>query len=286
MASQAVSQPQSFLRFSLLQRIQHIVLLTSFIGLAVTGLPQKFSLEPWAIWMLGAMGGIETVRVIHRVLATVLMVEVVYHGGEITYKLFVQRVAPSMLPTLNDLTDLVKKFLYNLRLRKDAPKLERYNYEEKLEYWALVWGMVIMIITGFMMWNPIATTRFLPGEFIPAAKVAHGSEALLAVLAILTWHFYNVHLRSFNLSMWTGRLNHKAMEEDHELELEAAQAGTTPQPAAPEVIRKRLRVFVPIAIVVSALLLSGIVWFVTFEQTAIKTIPAYNIEVVPPELQK
>ncbi len=73
--------------------------------------------------------------------------------------------------------------------------MDRYTWEEKVEYWSLLWGTIVMIVTGFMLWNPIATARFLPGEFIPAAQVVHGGEALLAILAVLVWHFYSVHLR-------------------------------------------------------------------------------------------
>ncbi|MCS7039976.1 MAG: hypothetical protein NZP34_10260, partial [Caldilineales bacterium] len=75
-----------------------------------------------------------------------------------------------------------------------------------MEYWAVIWGTAVMIITGFMLWNPITTTKFLPGSWIPAAKAAHGGEALLAFLAIIVWHVYNVHIKTFNRSMFTGKL--------------------------------------------------------------------------------
>lgn len=285
MTSKAKNPATSFSRFDLVQRVQHVILIVAFTGLALTGLPQKFALESWAQAMIAAMGGIEAIRVIHRVLATVLMVEVVYHGGEITYKLFVLRLRPTMLPVLRDLIDLVQKVLYNLRLRQSPPSMGRYNFEEKLEYWALVWGMAIMILTGFLMWNPISSTRWLSGEFIPAARIAHGSEAVLAALAIIVWHMYSVHLRRFNPSMWTGKLSRHEMQEDHALELESLESGKAPAPIPPDVLRRRLRVFIPIAVIISGLLLTGIVWFVTFEQTAITTVPAYNIQVVPPELE-
>ena len=117
---------------------------------------------------------------------------------------------------------------FNLGLRKEHPHLPRYNFGEKAEYLAVVWGTIVMAITGFMMWNPITTTRFLPGSVIPAARAAHGAEAVLAVLSIIIWHMYNVHIKRFNKSMWTGKLSREAMEEEHAEELDAHHAGRRP----------------------------------------------------------
>jgi cytochrome b subunit of formate dehydrogenase len=171
---------------------------------------------------------------------------------------------------------LIKTMAFNLGLRDEHPRMGRFNFEEKLEYWAVIWGMGIMILTGFMLWNPIATTRFLPGEAIPAAKTAHGNEAVLAVLAIIIWHMYNVLVAHRNLSMFSGRINREIMEEKHEQELEAIERGETPQPPPPDIYRKRMKRFVPFAVVMTIALLAGLIWFVTFEQTAITTIPPMN----------
>jgi hypothetical protein len=87
-----------------------------------------------------------------------------------------------------------------------------------------------MAITGFILWNPIASANLLPGEFIPAAKEVHGGEALLAVLAIIVWHMYHVHIRHFNKSMFTGRMTEEEMLEDHPLELADIKAGRVDPP--------------------------------------------------------
>jgi hypothetical protein len=130
-----------------------------------------------------------------------------------------------------------------------------------------------MAVTGFMMWNPIATARWFPGQTIPAAKTAHGGEAILAVLAILLWHFYHVHLRHFNKSMLTGKLSREEMEEDHPAELAMIEAGQAPQPPPPSALQRRRRYFIPIATVLTGALLFAVYKFVTFEQTAITTLP-------------
>jgi formate dehydrogenase subunit gamma len=132
---------------------------------------------------------------------------------------------------------------------------------------------VVMIVTGFMLWNPIAAARFVPGQWIPAAQVIHGGEALLAILAVLVWHFYSVHLRHFNRSMWTGEMTEEEMEHEHPLELDKIRAGTSEPALDPALVARRQKVFTPVAAVVAVLLLAAIYWFVTFEQTAITTLP-------------
>jgi cytochrome b subunit of formate dehydrogenase len=274
-AAQTKTMDDSVRRFSTIQRAQHLLMLTTFTGLALTGLPQKFSTQGWAIAMLNLFGGIEFVRIVHRVFATGLMLGVIVHLIDTLYRLLVMRGRPEMLPRISDATDLVKVVANNLGLRVERPRMPRFNYEEKMEYWAFVWGTAIMVMTGFMLWNPIATTSLLPGEVIPAAKAAHGAEAILAVIAILTWHFYGVHLRRFNKSMFTGKLERHVMEEEHALELANLETGNIPKPPSAVVYRKRI--FLPIAVVLTLLLIAGLIWFVGFETTAIQTIPPYSV---------
>ncbi len=270
-------QKQTYRRFSIAQRIEHWVQVLSFTVLALTGLPQKFVGFPWAESMIAFLGGIETVRVIHRYAALVLTIAVIYHGAVVVYKIVVQKLGWSMMPRWQDAKDLAATIAYNLGRRKEPPKMPRYNFEEKLEYWAFVWGTVIMVITGFMLWNPIAAAEFLPGSFIPAALAAHSGEALLAVLAIIVWHMYGVHIRKFNPSMFTGKLSRAEMEHEHALELEAIEKGTQPQPAPREDQIKRARIFVPLLIVIVATLSYGVYLFTTFEQTAITTVEAAEL---------
>lgn len=275
-------RPTSYKRFTRSQRIEHFLLLSSFTVLGITGIPQKFSTAPWAVWMIGAMGGIELVRIIHRVAAVVLMLETIYHGGVVTYRIFVERIRLTMLPTWRDVLDGLQSLGYNIGVVKQKPAMPRYNFGEKLEYWAVIWGTAVMVITGFMLWNPIATTNWLPGEFIPAALAAHGGEGLLAVLSIVTWHTYHVHVRTFNRSMFTGRISRHEMEEEHALELAEIEAGITDPPVAPEVLRRRQRIFFPVAVVISTILLVGLYFFVTYEQTAISTVPRQEVPVFVP----
>ena len=278
-----MTEPQiQYKRFDKWQRLQHAVLIVSFTTLSITGLPQMYTDTVWASAMIWAFGGIESTRIIHRIAATLLMAGSIYHGAEVTYRVLVRRVRLTMLPSLQDVKDGFQAMAYNVGLVKNPPELPRYNFGEKVEYWAVIWGTVIMILTGFMLWNPIATTTFLPGQAIPVAKAAHGGEALLAILSILIWHAYNVHVKYFNRSMFTGYLSREMMEEEHSEELRAIESGDVEPTPDPEVLRRRSRIFYPIAVVISVLLLTGLYYFVTFEDTAIATVPRQETEIFVP----
>jgi cytochrome b subunit of formate dehydrogenase/mono/diheme cytochrome c family protein len=188
------------------------------------------------------------------------------------YLAYVRRTRFTMLPTLQDMKDGWQALLYNIGRAKTPPQMGRYTFEEKMEYWAFVWGAIIMGATGFMMWNPITTARFLPGEAIPAAKAAHGGEALLAVLAIIVWHMYGVHIKRFNKAMFTGKMTEEEMLHEHPLELADIKAGIAEREVDPVILRKRQRVYLPIAAVLALFMLLGVYGFVSAEQTALTTI--------------
>lgn len=261
-------------RFTRAQRIEHFILLLSFTTLVLTGLPQKFSGNAFSDGVIALLGGIETVRIIHRIAAVILVLQSVYHFILLGYKIWVRRTEMTMLPGLKDLTDALDVVRYNLGLSKEHPRMPRYNFGEKVEYWAMIWGTVIMAITGFMLWNPIATTRLLPGQIIPAAKAAHGAEAILAALAILVWHFYNVHFKLLNKSMFTGKMSRHHMAEEHGQELEHREAGMVRPAPDPEGVRRRERLYLPVAIVLAVIAAVAVFRFATFEETAIATLPA------------
>jgi cytochrome b subunit of formate dehydrogenase/mono/diheme cytochrome c family protein len=264
---------KQYIRFSILERIEHLVLVLTFTTLGFTGLPQKYALNPISQTIIQFLGGIETTRIIHHIAAAIFLLEAVYHAVIVGYKLYVQRKQATMLPGVKDATDAFQWLGSNLGLVKNQPKMPRYNFMEKMEYWAMLWGLVLMGLTGLMLWNPIIVTHLLPGEFIPAAKAAHGAEAVLAVLAIILWHFYNVHLKHLNLSMFKGTMSHHEMEEEHAAELEQIESGKLPQAPAPAVYRQRVMLFVPVAAVFSIVLVGLTYYVLTFEKTSITTLP-------------
>jgi cytochrome b subunit of formate dehydrogenase len=268
-----MSKDQPIQRFNLSQRLEHLVLTLSFTTLVLTGIPQKFAQVGLSQSIIGLLGGIERTRNIHHIAATVFLLETVYHLVALGYSIFVRRSKASMLPTFKDVKDGVQAFAYNLGLAKSRPKLGHFSWDEKMEYWALVWGLLVMSATGFMMWNPIATTSILPGVAIPVAKTVHGWEAILAALAILTWHFYHVLLRHLNLSIFTGNLSHEEMVKDHPLELVQIASERSRPAVSLAVFNKKRRIYFPIAAVFSLVLLFGVYQFVTFEKSAVPDLP-------------
>lgn len=271
-----------YIRFDKYQRIEHIVFLVAFSILGITGLIQKYSQAPVSQAILSALGGIEVTRQIHHFAAVVMIIVSVYHIIVVLYKLIVLRVSWTMMPVIEDFKHLYVDVMYFLGLRKHRAYYGRYNYAEKVEYLAVVWGTVIMAITGFMMWNPLVTTQLLPGQFIPAAKAAHGAEAVLAVMAIIIWHFYHVHLRHFNKSMFNGKLSEHEMAEEHPAELAEIKANL-PREIPSDVLRRRKRIFIPTATVIAILSGIGLFLFITIETTAITTVlPGETVEVFVP----
>ncbi len=263
----------TYTRFSLSQRIEHIVFLLSFSLLGFTGLIQKFSANQVSDSLIAILGGIDKVRLIHHYSAIVMMIVSGYHVLMLAYKVFVLRVSWSMLPVVEDIQHVIQDVSYYFGFRKHRGYYGRYNYAEKMEYLAVVWGTVIMAITGFMMWNPISTTRLLPGDFIPAAKAAHGAEAILAVLAIIIWHFYHVHVKHLNKSMLTGKLTRTEMLHEHPAELAQIEAREAGKRIPLKTLRRRQQVFFPAALVFTLAFSFGIIKFSTFEVTAITTVP-------------
>jgi formate dehydrogenase gamma subunit len=269
-------------RFSVSDRAEHWVQMISFTVLAVTGLVQRYDGAWISEKLISGMSGIEVVRDIHRVFATLLMLAVVYHFGSAFYRKYVLDRPRSMVPGATDARAIALSVKYIFGRSDRLPAQGRFTWEEKVEYWAFVWGTVIMVVTGFLLWNPIATTRFLPGQWVPTAKVVHGGEATLAVLAVIVWHTYHVHFGHFNKSMFTGKMSRGEMVEFHPLELASIEAGAYPLPPVEE-RRRRLTRFIPIYGFMSVVLLVGVYLFVTFEDTNIATVrPPEQVQVFAP----
>jgi cytochrome b subunit of formate dehydrogenase len=278
-----ITETKQYPRFRLGARIEHAILMVSFTILAVTGLPQKYASSSMGENAIALMGGIEQVRLIHHWAAFILVLGSIYHLFTSAYRIFVKNERMRMLPEIRDAIDLLNTVRHNLGLLSVAPKMPKFNFGEKFEYWAVVWGTAVMALTGLILWNPIAFASILPGEFIPAAKAAHGGEAVLAVLAIIVWHMYNVHLKHFNASIFTGYLPRHQMEEEHAEELERLDAGGRPwrQLDLP-VLQHRRRIFIVVSVIVGLLAFAGTVWLFTFEETAITTVPRVTREIFVP----
>lgn len=212
---------RTVVRFDVSQRIQHSLLITAFTMLCLTGLPQSFAATRWGQTLLWVLGGLAWVRIIHHSFATVLVFVFLYHTIIVLYDLLVLR-SWAMLPRLQDLKDAGQTVAYLLGRAPALPKFDRFDFRQKVEYWALIWGTLLMVITGLVLLFPIEVTRYAPGIVIYAAKAAHGYEAVLAFLSIITWHMYNTHfaphLFPVDTTIFTGQISRERMQEEHPLE--------------------------------------------------------------------
>jgi formate dehydrogenase subunit gamma len=208
-----------FQRFTLGQRWEHGILIISFTVLLLTGLPQKY-FASWGHFILTTPGSLLLVRQIHHIAAVILTLEAVYHVGHGIYLMARQRLSSAIFPSWQDVADAWQMIKYLLFLSKKKPPSGKYNFEQKFTYWFLFVGIGIMVITGFTLWFPLVWTRVLPGGIIPAAQLAHSSEAIAAGVFIVIWHFYHVHLQRLNLSIFTGKLDEEDMRAFHEREFE------------------------------------------------------------------
>lgn len=207
-----------FVRFQPSERREHTILMLTFGTLAVTGLLQTFSSLPPVGLLIQFVGGVDAIRVIHRLAAIISAGQSVFHVWRILETWFVKRQRGGMWPHLRDFRNLVQMVMFNIGLTKEMPQFDRFTIEEKLEYWALLWGQLVMGTTGFVMWFPLIVTAILPGEVFPVAQALHRWEAILAALAILTWHMYHGCIKDGNRSIFTGTMSEVEMQHMHPLE--------------------------------------------------------------------
>ncbi len=224
------SKVEEIVRFTIHQRIQHILMIVSFTMLAFTGLPQKFNTWGVSEWWVNFLGGIEMVRNLHRFFAVVLLADAVYHivyifGGMAIRK---QPLPLSMIPSLKDFQGMYQEIRYFVGLSREEPQYDRFNWREKFDYWAVFWGTPILGISGLILMYPVQVTHFLPGQAVPMAMIAHSDEAFLAVAWIFGSHLFFTHLSPgvfpLNKSIFTGRIPVTRLQEEHPLEWKRIQA--------------------------------------------------------------
>ncbi|MGW8265198.1 MAG: cytochrome b/b6 domain-containing protein [Longimicrobiales bacterium] len=206
-------------RFTINEVFQHLALSASFIVLVITGFALRFPEAFWVQW-LGFLGMSEYVRgYIHRVSGVVLILTSAYHAWYVLATRRGRTELRALLPSWQDLTHAVDNLLYYSFRSKKKVKFGRYDYSQKAEYWALVWGTIVMAITGLVLWFPTFTARYLPSLVIPASQTIHYYEAWLATLAIVVWHFFFVifHPEEYPMSWtWlTGKMSKKFVKEHH-----------------------------------------------------------------------
>jgi cytochrome b subunit of formate dehydrogenase len=250
-------------RFKPYHRRLHVLVIISFLGLALTGMTLKFSYLGWAQWISGVIGGFETAGYIHRVCAIItffyffahlFFVFREKHKERKSWKQYLFK-SESMLPTRADVREAVATFKWFIGMGP-RPRYGRWTYWEKFDYFAVFWGVAIIGSTGLMLWFPEFFTHFLPGWIINVATIVHSDEALLATAFIFTVHFFNTHFRPDKFPMdtviFTGRVPLEELKQDRPREyselLKSRRLKKHLVPPLPQPIVRGMRVFGALAL--------------------------------------
>jgi len=214
-----------YMRMTLDERIQHGILAFSFMLLVVTGFALRFS-DAWWVTPIRNLSPImfDLTSLFHRIGGVVLIGVSLYHVYYIIAVPRGKQLFRDMIPVRKDLRDFVGAFRYYLGFSNEKPKFGRFSYIEKAEYWALIWGTVVMGATGIILWFDNTFMALLTKLGWDIARTIHYYEAWLTTLAILVWHFYfvifNPNCYPLNLAFWKGTVTEEEMAEEHPLELE------------------------------------------------------------------
>lgn len=214
-----------YLRMTVNERIQHATMAISFMILVITGFMLRYPNTWWVSHIRDLSNhAVEYRSWIHRIAAIIMILVSLYHIYYISFTQRGRELVKDLFPKLKDFTDAIGVAKFNLGLSKDKPKLDRFSYVEKAEYWALVWGTIVMSLTGLLMWIYIDYIGVFSKLDWDIARTIHYYEAWLAFLAIVVWHFYfvifNPDIYPMSLAWFKGTITEEEMAEEHPLELE------------------------------------------------------------------
>jgi cytochrome b subunit of formate dehydrogenase len=188
----ALAAHDGHIRMLPFERVQHALLAISFMTLVWTGFALKYPDTWWAHPLL-ILEGTHSIRsIVHRVAAVVFIAVSITHMVSLIVSRKLRNHWKEMLPKLRDAREASAGFAYSIGLGSEQPVRSSHSYVEKAEYWAVVWGAIVMASTGLLLWANNLALKFLPKSWLDIATSVHFYEALLATLAILVWHFYSI----------------------------------------------------------------------------------------------
>jgi formate dehydrogenase subunit gamma len=219
---QELREARTIERINLQLRVQHFALMVSVTLLILTGLALLYRDSAFGRLLIALEGGFEARGTIHRVAAGLLMATVFYHLLYILFSREGHEEFMQMLLTVQDFKDYGAALLYGLGVRAEEPQLDRYSYREKFQYWAFALFVVIMIVSGFILWFHNWFFGLLPKWAFDVALAVHSGTGTLILLVLTLWHFYLVHLSPgrfpIDWSFWNGKISEKRLQEEHPLE--------------------------------------------------------------------
>jgi len=229
-----------YVRMTLNERIQHGFLASSFILLVLTGFMLKFP-DAWWVTSLRSLVGerlFELRGLLHRIAAVVMVADSFYHVYYVAFTKRGRKFVTDIWFRKSDFRDMIQMLRFNLGRTSQRPRFDRFNYIEKSEYWALIWGTIVMSVTGVVLWFENHFMAEYSKIFVDVNETIHYYEAWLAFLAIVVWHFYyvifNPDVYPMNFTWLTGKMSERDMEHEHPLELERLRAEEEAQSASRE----------------------------------------------------
>jgi cytochrome b subunit of formate dehydrogenase len=227
-------QPAEYWRFNIYNRVVHLLVLVSFFGSTISGMPLKYPDTAWAQWLTRLQGGVSGMGVIHRISAVIIALYVVLHLLYIVHYVLVRKKKPwgpdTPVPSIKDVRDIWQNFKYFFG-KGSRPFFDRFAYFEKFDYLAVFWGVPIIGLSGLVLWFPNLFAQFLPGLAINIAHIMHSDEALLAVGFIYVVHMFNTHIQfekfPLNKVMFTGKVTEEEIR--HERPAEWARIEADPE---------------------------------------------------------
>lgn len=212
-----VAGSRYFVRLNYSEKMQHMIFAACFIVLVITGFMLK--IPDSAVKSFGTAGEIvfSYRSILHRTAGTIMILVGVYHFYYLVFKRAGRRWLIDMLPRLKDLKDMRDNFLYYINIKKEPPEFDRFCYKHKIEYGALIAGTTIVSLTGLILWSQYRWSKFI----VDIATLVHGMEAILACLAIMIWHLYEIHFGPHKSPLdntWlTGVISEEEMKEEYAL---------------------------------------------------------------------
>lgn len=217
-----LSEERTIERINLQLRVQHFALMVSVTLLILTGLALLYRESAFGRFLIALEGGFEARGTIHRIAAGLLIATTLYHILYILFSRAGHEEFLQMLLRVQDLKDYGAALLYDLGLRAEKPQLDRYSYREKFQYWAFALFVVIMILSGFVLWFHNWFFGLLPKWAFDVALAVHGGTGTLILIVLTLWHLYVVHISPgrfpMDWSFWDGKISESQLKEEHPLE--------------------------------------------------------------------
>ncbi|MGD2068206.1 MAG: cytochrome c3 family protein [Gemmatimonadota bacterium] len=235
LTGEKLPRQQTVQRFTLGERLEHVASMATFTLLVMTGVPQLDPEFRLARWIIELFGGVETTRVVHRTAGFVFVALLLLHVGRAIARAIRERRLPVMVPSRDDFDSTLATVKHFIR-GTPRPKVGKFDFMQKFEYWGLLLGGMVISLTGLVLVYPELVSRLLPGEIVAASRVIHGLEATLAVLTVVLWHSYGVIFRPeifpLDTTIFSGKMSVERLKEEHALEYERLFGnGTRPEVA-------------------------------------------------------